>query len=320
MNWFYESGGKQNGPISEAELDSLIRAGTVTPRTLVWREGMADWQPLGEARPSTDPNIGVCAACGQLFPKADLVEIGGRPICSSCKPAVLQDLQQGGSLERLTEQARTGPAWENREQIGITAAVWQTVQEVLTRPAETFSTMRREGGLFSPLSYALLVGSVGFIINAVYQLAIRNVVGVQQQMPPGLPPEFTHWIELMQKPGFYLIMAILSPILIVVMTFFQSAILHLCLMLCGGANRGYETTFRVVAYSLGSTASLELIPVCGSMVAGIWRLVCHCIGLAKAHETDTWRAVLAVFMPFIVCCVGGIGIGVFAAFALANKQ
>jgi hypothetical protein len=308
MNWFYESGGKQNGPISEAELESLIRAGTITPRTLVWREGMADWQPLSDARPNLDPNLETCAACGQLFPKGDLIQIAGRPICSNCKPAVLQDLEQGGSLERLTDAARTGPAWEQLEQIGIAAAVWQTVQEVLTRPAETFSTMKREGGLLAPLSYALLVGTVGYAVNAIYQVAMRSVMNTQQQMPPGLPPELVHYMELVQKPSFYLILAILSPFLIVFITFFQSAITHLCLMLCGGANRGFETTFRVVAYTIGSTASLELIPICGSMVAGIWRLICYCIGLAKAHETDTWRAVVAVLMPFIVCCVGSVGL------------
>jgi hypothetical protein len=319
MNWFYESGGKQNGPISEAELDSLIRAGTITPRTLVWREGLADWQPLSSARPNLDPNIGICASCGLLIPAADLVQIGGRPICSSCKPAVLHELEQGGSLDRLADEGRTGPAWEQRQQIGITAAVWQTVQEVLTRPAETFSTMKREGGLLAPLGYALLVGTIGYAVNAIYQVAMRSVLNTHQAMPPEMPPQFVYWMELVQKPSFYLILALLSPILIVFITFFQSAVTHLCLMLCGGANRGFETTFRVIAYSIGSTASLELIPVCGSMVAGIWRLVCYCIGLAKAHETDTWRAVLAVLMPFIICCVGGVGIGVLAAFSLANK-
>jgi len=44
--------------------------------------------------------------------------------------------------------------------------------------------------------------------------------------------------------------------------------------------------------------------------------VLHCIGLGRAHETDTGRAVLAVFLPLIVCCglsivcimiFGGIG-------------
>jgi hypothetical protein len=49
-----------------------------------------------------------------------------------------------------------------------------------------------------------------------------------------------------------------------------------------------------------------IVPFCGGLISGIWGLVAECIGLARAHETDTGRAVLAVFLPLIVCCGGGI--------------
>ena len=49
-----------------------------------------------------------------------------------------------------------------------------------------------------------------------------------------------------------------------------------------------------------------IIPLCGSVIAGVWGIVLRCIGLARAHETDTGRAVLAVFLPLIVCCGGGL--------------
>jgi hypothetical protein len=47
-----------------------------------------------------------------------------------------------------------------------------------------------------------------------------------------------------------------------------------------------------------------MVPICGGLICGVWALVCNCIGLARAHETDTGRAVLAVFLPLIVCCGG----------------
>ena len=37
---------------------------------------------------------------------------------------------------------------------------------------------------------------------------------------------------------------------------------------------------------------LQLIPVCGGVIAAVWGIVVNCIGLARAHETDTGRAVL----------------------------
>jgi hypothetical protein len=55
MTWHYAAGGRQLGPVDDAELDRLIATGIVTPDTLVWRAGMADWQPLSAARPQAPP-------------------------------------------------------------------------------------------------------------------------------------------------------------------------------------------------------------------------------------------------------------------------
>lgn len=46
--WFFASQGQQQGPYPEARLRQFIAAGTVTAETLVWTEGMANWQKAGE--------------------------------------------------------------------------------------------------------------------------------------------------------------------------------------------------------------------------------------------------------------------------------
>lgn len=46
--WHYTENGQQFGPISEADLGSLIAAGRVGPRSLIWREGMENWLPLAQ--------------------------------------------------------------------------------------------------------------------------------------------------------------------------------------------------------------------------------------------------------------------------------
>ena len=62
-----------------------------------------------------------------------------------------------------------------------------------------------------------------------------------------------------------------------------------------------------------------MIPVCGGIVAAVWALVVNCIGLARAHETTTGKAVFAILLPLIVCCGGGcflaflIGVGAWSA-------
>lgn len=45
--WFFTRGGQQAGPVSAEQLRQMVAAGQVAPHELVWREGMANWQPLG---------------------------------------------------------------------------------------------------------------------------------------------------------------------------------------------------------------------------------------------------------------------------------
>jgi len=47
-SWFYADRGQQQGPFPEAQLRSLIANGTVRADTLIWTEGMANWQRAGE--------------------------------------------------------------------------------------------------------------------------------------------------------------------------------------------------------------------------------------------------------------------------------
>lgn len=53
MAWFYATGDQPQGPVSEADLDALVKAGAIRPETLVWREGMADWEPFRKVSPSS---------------------------------------------------------------------------------------------------------------------------------------------------------------------------------------------------------------------------------------------------------------------------
>jgi hypothetical protein len=104
-------------------------------------------------------------------------------------------------------------------------------------------------------------------------------------------------------------------VFILIGMFVSGAITHVCLMLLGGANQPYETTLRVMSYSSGSASVLQLIPLCGGMISGIYTIVLNCIGLARAHQTDTWRAVLAVLLPAFICC----GLVFFVVFAIIGS-
>lgn len=42
-SWYYDDHGETAGPIAERALRSLMDAGLIHARTLIWREGMAEW-------------------------------------------------------------------------------------------------------------------------------------------------------------------------------------------------------------------------------------------------------------------------------------
>jgi type IV pilus assembly protein PilA len=44
--WFHAQGNRQQGPLSAEELIALFRSNDITLDTLVWRDGLPQWQPL----------------------------------------------------------------------------------------------------------------------------------------------------------------------------------------------------------------------------------------------------------------------------------
>jgi hypothetical protein len=261
------------GVFSEQEIREGLRAGRFALTDIGWREGMATWQPLSQ------------------FP-----ELGG-----TAAPAV-PPVQPGATPTSTTVAARTGLPWEHRQERGFFNAFIETLTMVLTRPAEAFNVMKREGGLGEPLIYALIGGCAGGIVSFLFSLGFHSI---------GLLADKNNSLVAMTGMGIGSVaMIILLPLFLVIGLFIGSGIVHLCLMIVGGANQSFETTFRVLAFTQGSTGPLQIVPVCGGVISVVWALVCNCIGLARAHETDTGRAVLAVFLPLIVCC-GGLTLVVF---------
>jgi len=108
MNWYYAEAGEQRGPITDAELSDLAKAGAIRDATLVWREGMASWQPYGLVKgPAGEPppKVGevVCWQCGKMFSRDEVIPIGEGWVCATCKPIYMQRLKEGASVAGAQE-------------------------------------------------------------------------------------------------------------------------------------------------------------------------------------------------------------------------
>ena len=104
MDWYYSQAGHTFGPFTEEEFAQLIAQGKVLAETLVWHEGMADWQEYRQvlsAQPQAAPaglaeqEAGFCSQCGRVFPAEQMVRYGNVWICASCKPAFFQKIREG---------------------------------------------------------------------------------------------------------------------------------------------------------------------------------------------------------------------------------
>jgi hypothetical protein len=95
MSWYYSKEDQRLGPVSEEELLRLAGEGSITPKTKVWKDGMADWQLWGSGATAMFPDNVLCQACSRPFPKDDLVTVQGVMICGACKPAQLQRIREG---------------------------------------------------------------------------------------------------------------------------------------------------------------------------------------------------------------------------------
>ena len=254
--------GAKLGEFTLEQIREGLNSGQFRPTDLAWQSGMTDWRPLGEV-------VGATAAA----PPA---------VATPAIPA-------------------TGLPWENRQQLGLFKAWFDTVSMLISKPGEAFTIMRPEGGLMDPLIFGMIGGCAGTIVSILFQGLFQSIPGMASGNNPfdslGLSP----W-------GFLLIYAILTPLLLLVGFFIGSGLLHLCLMLVGGANRSFETTFRVVCFTVGAANLFSMVPICGGFIATVYHIVLECIGLSRAHQTTTGKAVIAVLLPIIVCC------GIFALF------
>ena len=86
MQWYYAIDGERFGPVTHSELERLVQAGTIVADTLIWRQGMNEWQTLAavcavnpawfaERRSATPPAQEATDA--ELAPSAPIPELTG---------------------------------------------------------------------------------------------------------------------------------------------------------------------------------------------------------------------------------------------------
>ena len=241
-----------------------------------------------------------CQHCGN-----EIVE--GQVFCQHCGTRLVAEDHASGATP--LDAGRSKTPWEDRATNGFFNGLFKTVNEVLFSPSAFFKKMPVTGGLTDPLLYAMIVGTVGLLFLSVWHLLLHD------PMQSFVTPEMSAAGRGISSNVASPLGTAMMPFLLIIWLFIVSGMLHLFVMIVGGAKAGFEATFRVVSYSV-SPFLFMVIPYCGVLITPLWALSLFMIGIRDAHETTGGKATAAVLFPFLFCC----GMMVLACFFVHGRH
>jgi hypothetical protein len=284
-----------------------------------------DPDPAGDAVPS-----GGEASPPQEFPGAGVRP--GQKRCPHCGEVVLGTEARCPYCDTLfdparKDEARDGPPWEQREQLGLWKSAWKTFTGAMFDPVRTFDRARTTG-FVRALTFSLFSAFVGSVFAAFYYLLMNTpqllMMASVSSGPGGAgAPGFP-------GAGFFVIVILVMTLVMFLFSFgghlawviLFSGMNHLGLKVFKGANEEFVTTFRATAYACSSAHFWNVVPFCGGLIGLIWGVVASVFAVARMHRTDYGKAVLGVVIPLaclVLLSVAAVVIFMSSVFYLAES-
>lgn len=197
--------------------------------------------------------------------------------------------------------------WEEPGRPWPSGAV-ETVRLLITSPRAAYERVPVRADVLRPVLFALLLGWIGLFFSSMWELtfgdAMRNML--PQPSGPTGPPRM-----------LYLVTMLFGPVVVAVGVLVSAALIHIGLMLVGGARSGFVATLRAVSYAQAANLGMVL-PFCGGLLAWVGLIVLEVIGVSVLHRIPIGKAVLGVLIPMIACCVCAVTlVAVFGAALMA---
>ncbi len=240
---------------------------------------------ISEKKIPAAATMAVCPRCREKFPlpyRKSKKDLAPKP-----RPA---DPPQADPAETDADDGPKGSPWERRSEEGLLRGIYLTAYKALFQPGDLFDTQREPKGIREPMAFGLLLGGFGDMM-AFFWPAFLYSFGFLPFGDSVFPRLTGIWIFLTLFVGI--------PLAVVLNMIFYSGILHLMLLMVRGGKGGYQSTFRVVAYSQAALF-WNIIPFLGNWIATVWKLVVQLIGLHKIHGASYVRIILAFLLPFFM--------------------
>jgi len=241
---------------------------------------------LSEKKIPAAAKMAICPGCHEKFPLLRRKKSG------DLLPESPPELIHSGTLKPApnSNDKPDGTPWEKRGDLGLFNSIFLTLKKALFQPGALFKAKSYPEGIKEPLAFGLLIGGFGDML-AFFWPVLLFTLGF---LPFG-DSVFVHlngiWIFLTLFVGI--------PLVVVLNMIFYSGILHLMLLIVRGGKQGYQSTFRVVAYSQ-SALVWNIIPFMGGWIATVWKVVIQVIGLHEIHQISYARVIMAFLLPVFI--------------------
>lgn len=176
--------------------------------------------------------------------------------------------------------------FEQLQEYGFFPGLFETIKRAMFSPRLFFAVMPL-AGFARPLIFFILISELQLAAETFWLQAGLNPLTLP------LPGFFSGNPTTPEKIDFMAF--IYYPLILTPLLFIGSGLNHVFLALVGAANRGYEATFRALAYS-GAPAALSLVPVVGSLAGWFWSIVITVIAFKYVHRTTYSRVAASLLI------------------------
>ena len=233
----------------------------------------------------------ICPKCGKEFdPSPRATEL-----CPNC----FRSFEGSDQRETFSDTSSFRPdfhsggsggycPWEDEAGIGFVQGLLKTLRQSIFEPTRFFRRLPLQGGYKFPFLYALVVSSIS-ILAAYMASSILDSRAMS----------ISHGMILMGPRLGTLVYVLL---IVVLEIFIKPVVLLICLLALGVGNAKLESVFRISCYSMGP-GIFNVVPLFGSLLAGIWEFVVLVIGLREGFGIGTGRAIIAILLPMIVTVI-----------------
>lgn len=259
------------------------------------------------------PGDALCPFCGEVMvpvlpgreTAAAQVEPGfvAPPVSAPPPPAP----RSTASIDAAGSEA---PPWEARAEYGFWRALWLTWYDSVFRPVEFFRKLPPRGGIGPALGFTVLLTAFAILSNS-YWATVQGALSGAQEGGVLLVVGGSIFVALLW-------LVFMVPIYLA-MLFAMAGVLHLSFMMVGAGRRGFEATFRGIAYSSGP-AGFAIFPFFGALLTLVWGTVVLFIAMREVQRTTNGRATLAFLLPLIAFTVFFIILAVILALVLASSN